>query len=446
MAGKELYGYKTNVRAKRFIIDLFNRLRDNKSYTMKTITTIYKNDEIFKGNLRYPIDAPYHDFYQDLTENYVVENKLDNIFFTDSGDAKEGWYFFEYSYEKEINNFRVYQRPSELDEKTVCSYIPMLHCMVTEKEIDWNDAKKKVSIIASNDSGIKDGNTTKILVIFGKDTLRTLEFSWVASFDLSTSEKNEVEKIAKKIKDDHEEEIINFTQGVLFSELDDIIIGFLQSKKQLDHTRELIKDHKHTIKNFGFSGHINALERLIKQNEFEKAKSSLKYINNLSLLIQYTTDKLYNFDVTPNRLLLREHGLTSYTKLLSFIHSATEEAETNVFYTDNGIEDHPLNAIDENDLLDVFTVLLNMYSNSRNAGDYAIYFKLINNAIEISFDNAGIMEQEYIDFYLGINVELQSKGEGLKFITNSLNKLTHIERKHTHEINRTRLCLIVNKK
>ena len=110
MSEEELYGKKTSDRSKELIIDLFNQINEGKPYTMKTITTIYKNDDIFKGNLRYPIDAPYRDFYKELTEEYVVKHNLDNVFFK-GGKSKTGEYFFEYIYEKENNSFTIHGSP-----------------------------------------------------------------------------------------------------------------------------------------------------------------------------------------------------------------------------------------------------------------------------------------------------------------------------------------------
>ena len=128
-----LYGRETSDSAKKLIIDLFNRINKGKPYTMKTITTIYKNDEIFKDNLRYPIDAPYREFYKELTEEYVSKYGLDNIFF-EKGIARIGNYYFEYGYND--NHFTVVSSPPEIDLETRRRYLPMLYSMVTGVKID----------------------------------------------------------------------------------------------------------------------------------------------------------------------------------------------------------------------------------------------------------------------------------------------------------------------
>lgn len=437
----ELYGKKTSKSAKRLIIDLFNRLNHEKPYVMKTITTIYKNDEIFKGNLRYPIDAPYRSFYKELTEKYVVDHNLDNIFF-ESGEAITGQYFFEYKYYEETNNFRVFNIPIEIEIDTIQSYIPMLHSMITGNKIDWEDARNKTEFINESLE-----NSTKILLVFGKDILKSLEFGWLASFEIKSSKKKDRDLITRDIRK-QELEIVNFTQGVLFTELEDVIIGFIQSQKQFEHTKSLIRDHKHTLKNFGLKGALNSLYHKIK-DDYE-TMSIYNYVENLGLLHNYTTDILYNFGDSSSQLLLRKKGVNSYTSILEMIHSATKDYETKRIFYDDKISSHSLNIIDDVDLPKIFTVMLNLYSNSRNhgKGEFTIEILLSNkDNLEIVFKNRGIMLKSYVDYFLS-NKPIATKGkvEGIKFIKESLNRLNHITKSCITDIDSTTITLIINQK
>jgi hypothetical protein len=291
-----LYGQKTSKSAEKLIIDLFNKINNGSPYTMKTITTIYKNDEIFKDNLRYPIDAPYRAFYKELTEEYVSKYGLDNIFF-EKGIARIGNYYFEYAYND--NHFNVISSPAEIELETRKRYIPMLYSMVTGVKIDWENANVSFSQSENNNAGVESKH--KILLVFGKDSLKTLEFSWLATFELTSVSEKEIETITYEIRN-QEAEIINFTQGVLFSELDEVIINF-------ERIKELVKNHKHTIKNFGFEDHLMMLHSKLESGNIEAALEIFEYIENLVFLRDISTNILYNFDGKATDLLLYKKGL-----------------------------------------------------------------------------------------------------------------------------------------
>jgi len=441
MAELELYGKRTSKIAKRLIIDLFNKINSEKPYIMKTITTIYNNDDIFTGNLRYPIDAPYRKFYKKLTEKYVIVHKLDNIFF-EKGKAKTGEYFFEYAYERESNIFTIYNSPKEIKTEITKSYVPMLYSMVTGGEINWEDARSKVVFD-------KKGNndSSKVLLVFGKDTLKTLDFSWLATFKLNISKKENAKKIGAEIRK-QEPEIINYIQGVLFSSLEDVIIGFLQSQKQFHHTKSLIKDHKHTLKNFGFKGALNSLYHQIKNNR--EILNTYIYLENLELLRDYTTDILYNFGEKPSNLLLKKHGINTFTKILELIHSATTLHESKIISYKPEIEQHYLNLISDDDLPNIFTVLLNLYSNSRNHGKGEYKIELLisdNDCLKVVFKNKGLMPKSYLEYFMDNRADLKDvNGEGISIIKNALNKLNHISRTCETDDNSTTLILNITQK
>jgi len=436
----ELYGEITSAKATKLIIDLFNKVNKDKPYKMKTITTIYKNDDIFKDNQRYPIDAPFQTFYKELTEKYVLNHDLDKIFYDQNGNAITGEYFFEYIYDEKENKFSIYAYPGKLNEEISKSYIPMLYSMVTGKKIDWEKARKKT--IFSED---KNEETTKNLLVFGKGTLKTLEFSWLTTFEISSESKTTIHNIIREIRMQGDE-IINATQGVLFSELDDVIVSFLQSQKQYEHTKHLIKDHKHTLKNFGLKGALNLLYHQIKDDP-DKLKI-YNYVEHLNLLHDYTTDILYNFSDTPDKLLLYDNSINTYTEVLKLIHSATREHDLEKIKFDDNVLNHSLNKIDAEDLANVFTVLLNLYSNSRNYGEDDFEINLIasdDKTLSIIFKNKTEMPDSFVDYFLNKSASVE-KGEGIGFIRDALNKIKHIDRRCKVANGYTTITLIITAK
>ena len=239
----------------------------------------------------------------------------------------------------------------------------------------------------------------------------------------------------------------------MFSQLDDVIIDILRAKNQLAHTRELIKDHKHTIKNFGFSGHLFGLKKSLQNGRVDEALDSTRYIDKLSFLIACTTDKLYNFDIHPSKLLLKrgdtgkpfEFPYDSYTSILKLIHDATEDFREERIFIGDDVEASRLNHIADDDLSHVLTVLINLYSNARNQQGHYFHFRLLNpQQLEIAFTNQGTIEEEYLEFFLGNSSSINTEGDGLKFITGSLDLLKHIERRADKSDNQITLKLIIN--
>jgi hypothetical protein len=428
-----LYGQKTSKSAVKLIIQLFNKINNGSPYTMKTITTIYKNDEIFKDNMRYPIDAPYRAFYKELTEEYVSKYGLDNIFF-EKGIARIGNYYFEFAYND--NHFTVVSSPSEIELETRRRYIPMLYSMVTGVKIDWENAKVNFS---QNENEITDvEGKHKILLVFGKDSLKTLEFSWLATFELKSLTENEIETVINEIRN-QEAEIINFTQGVLFSELDEVIINF-------ERVKELVKNHKHTIKNFGFEDHLMMLHSKLESANIEAALEIFEYIENLVFLRDISTNILYNFDGKATDLLLFKNGFTTYTKILSLFVDASINPLDNRIIFSNELANDVLNQIETDDLIYAFTILINLYSNISSKDNYSVKILKTQSELEIVFENEGIIEDKYIEYLLGKTHENPSKGEGLRFIVSSLERLPHINIKCNRTDNRTVITLAISSK
>ncbi|QKJ28353.1 hypothetical protein HQ865_00780 [Mucilaginibacter mali] len=435
-----LYGERTSATATSLIIDFFNRWKGDAPYIMKTITAIYKkNDQIFNDLSRYPIDAPFRPYYDELTK-YAGEYQLDDLFFNPDGSIGEGYYYFQFAYDARLNKFLVSESPAEISRAQQERYIPMLYSMVTDAKIDWQEAKYETIEVGQSYADEK-----QILLVFGEASSQTLQFSWLATFELISQLKN-VKVLAEEISA-RKEILINAVQGVLFSQLDDVIIEILRAKDQLAHTRELIKDHKHTLKNFGFRGVMASLYHSIKEKRFTEALEDYTRVENLSILRDYATDILYNFDADAGELLLKQHGFDTFTSILNLIHSATQLAgEKRIIYSEE-VEQHPLNHIKTENIPSLFTVLLNLYSNSRNKGksDYLVNLEIVDeNKLMIIFTNAGEMQEKYRDFFLSSSAMSGLKGEGISFIKSALSTLKHIQRACETRDGRTIITLTVD--
>ena len=199
---QEYYAKSTSDRSVKLIIDLFNRLNKDEGFRMKTITTIYKENDIFKGNARYPIDAPFQPFYVELTEKYVLKYKLDDLFF-ENRNVKTGEFYFEFSHNKLDDKIIVSQYLESLigEKEKVRSYVPMLYSMISGREINWEEARDKLVFE-------KDTTKTKfnVLVVFGEDQMKILQYSWLSVFEIDNQ--LDVKLISNKIRD-QEKIIIN---------------------------------------------------------------------------------------------------------------------------------------------------------------------------------------------------------------------------------------------
>ena len=278
----------------------------------------------------------------------------------------------------------------------------------------------------------------KILLVFGKDKLKTLEFSWLATFELTSIGEDEIETIADEIRN-QEAYIINFTQGVLFSELDEVIINF-------ERIKELVKNHKHTIKNFGFEDHLMMLHSKIETGNIKAALKIFDYIENLVFLRDISTNILYNFDGNAKDLLLYKKGYTTYTKILSLFVDASINPLDNCITFPDELTNDSLNQIEPDDLINVFTILINLYSNISSKYNYSVKILKKQSEIEIVFENEGVIEDKYIYYLLGNTNENPSKGEGLRFIVSSLERLPHININCNRTKIRTAITLVISDK
>lgn len=410
---QKYYAQRTSQRSEKLIIDLFNRLNKDEGFSMKTVTTIYKKNEIFKGNARYPIDAPFRDFYVDLTENYAFTYKLDDLFFHNN-KIISGQFYFEFNYNKNRNEITIYKFPDELNVDIVMSYTPMLFSMFSGLEIDWEDARKK--IVFSNESF---DNKNKILVVFGEDKLRSLNFSWVSVFEINCDEN--IESISKKIRN-QEDEIVNSIQGVLFSELENVFIDYLDVKSKKDYSDWVRADYNHTIRNLGVKGAFYSLyKNLLK---YPDTMDNFDRLENIYTVQIFATDILNSVSSNKQVLLLEKQKVNTYTSILDLLHnSSIRHKEYLVKYSENLI-DHHKNKIASEDLSIVFRLLFNLYSNcaKHSKGDYNIDIIIAEDSnLQITFDNKGLMDEDYKNFILGNRKKVE--GEGMKYVKDSLKKL-----------------------
>ncbi|MEM9679445.1 MAG: hypothetical protein AAF901_03900, partial [Bacteroidota bacterium] len=361
-------------------------------------------------------------------------------------------------YDKKNNVFTLYNdyywsfRKKKNFDKDIDSkkekYIPMLYSMVNYDEksnedyedenrymIDWKKAELKNSVGQKKSSTFNSNHyeLNKVLLVFGEDRLDTLNFSWLASFELTLddSEVNEekIREIGEEIMGQERGEIIIPTQGVLFTYLDDVIVDFKQRQKQFEHTLNLIKDIRHNIKNFGFKGALRALYKRIEGNS--DLLNHYFRLESLDSLRDFTLDILFSFNNLPGKsnLLLKKEKCNYYTKLLTLIDKSAKGNEKDFH---DAVKGHKLNTIADDDLSSVFSLLLNLYSNSRNKaetveGDFDVEIVALNEKVlEIYFRNDGVMGKEHIDYYNDYS-HVKTKGDGIKSIKESLYQLNHID-------------------
>jgi hypothetical protein len=194
----------------------------------------------------------------------------------------------------------------------------------------------------------------------------------------------------------------------------------------------LIKDHQHTIKNFGFPGAMNSLYHAIKDKDHEEALAEYFHVETLGLLRDFATDVLYNFDRSPDGLLLVKKGYNTVTKLLNLIHESTRNQQKERIIYLPEIEQHPLNKISDKDVANYFTVFLNLYSNAVNYDrlNFSIEVALISkNRLKVSFRNEGQIAEEHKEYFNNNSFEPVGTGKGLTFIKNALREIGHVTRK-----------------
>ncbi len=412
----EYYAKTNSPKAEKLIINLFNKLNNDESFEMKTVTTIYKESDIFKGNSRYPIDAPFRDFYVDLTEDYVNKHKLDDIFF-DNDQVSTGEFYFEFFYHEKINLFTVSEYPKNLGIKNTKNYVPMLFSMITGLKINWEEARQNLVFDKTHLS-----DKIKVLLVFGEDQLKRLSFGWLTTFVIKGD--CNLNEIIKKIRE-QEHELVNYIQGVLFSELEEVIIHYVENQAKLDQSRELIKDYGHTMKNLGFKNAFIALYEKLKTHEdlipfFNRLEN--KYLVQLfaaNILITKQTNK-------GEKLAIEKENYNSFTALIDLFHKASKDNQKEIVFYDSIVKEHPLNKISSIYLPYVFTLLYNLYSNalSHNKGHYSINF-IVNSEdnLIIYFFNKGEFPKDLICYLKKEKIQDKDKSEGLSYIHTALEAL-----------------------
>jgi hypothetical protein len=188
------------------------------------------------------------------------------------------------------------------------------------------------------------------------------------------------------------------------------------------------------------------LRSKLESGKIKAAFRILEYTEDLAFLRDASTDIIYNFYDKNTDLLLFRKQYNTYTKLLSLLINSYIVPPSKKFIFSKEIENDFLNRIDADDLIDVFTILINIYSNICSKDEFLIKISKNQHRIEILFENTDNIEDEHIDYLLGRTSVNSSKGEGLRFIVKSLEKLPHIKFFIKNIRNRTISTLLITKK
>ena len=195
-----------------------------------------------------------------------------------------------------------------------------------------------------------------------------------------------------------------------------------------------IRSHKHTIKNFQFQGHLQRLmERLPNNKETEVLYEN---ISNTIMVRDIATDFIFTLgdDEQPDRTLIYRAGYTTYLKILNLIRGTTTAYKDIEYWHINeiDIEQHLCNQIPTQDLMHVFNILINLYSNIQRNSDDKDFFITVDTSksqsLRIVFKNAKKMKDEYVE-YLNTRIRTQGivQGQGLEHIVTSLNHVPNVK-------------------
>lgn len=212
-----------------------------------------------------------------------------------------------------------------------------------------------------------------------------------------------------------------------------------QTKKIIKHQKDInfIKAHKHTIRNFGFENSLMNIDFALKHNKIDQAKKILKRVQKLNLLRDITIDFIYQTKAiksSKNSLLLvdklNQMGGQKYSKILKIINDAIPSSDDLLVIEENA-ESSKLNNIDEENIIAVFNLLVNLYSNTeKHSKNFSIKMYIFEGKLLIEFKNDSPIEDDSIvEAYVKKDIKciknIEDVGDGTKIIIDSLIKLNH---------------------
>lgn len=160
----------------------------------------------------------------------------------------------------------------------------------------------------------------------------------------------------------------------------------------------LISSHKHTMRNFGIKEHLANLKIAIQRSSQDKALEILHKLDNLSLFKDITIDMMYRIDQQEiEELLIYKKKITTYSKILWLIHNGTIDERCTMDIQSDISEE--LDIVPKNDVIDIFNLLNNMYSNGlrESKTEFFISLKEVDNELVISFKNDKLLDSQFIN-------------------------------------------------
>ena len=143
---------------------------------------------------------------------------------------------------------------------------------------------------------------------------------------------------------------------------------------------------------------------------------------------------------------LLERGF-HYSEDITIIANGKSVFRPNLFIDQNVIE-HRANKLREVDLVEVFNLLVNLYSNtiihSNGKNDFSISLKIENEYLLIDFLTNTRLDDIYINYLLNSGVEKPSDGQGLTIIKESIRKLNYIKLYIRSDQNQNTITLKIN--
>jgi hypothetical protein len=188
---------------------------------------------------------------------------------------------------------------------------------------------------------------------------------------------------------------------------------------------------------------INSQLALIGQHLPENKKRQFETIQNLVILRGLITDYTYKpINTKVNDLLLygsdkksndpeEKLGYKTYLRILTLLYGTRDSLRTVNFEVDAKVETHPLNTIPDDNLISVFELLVNLYSNTRDntETEFAVKITCEESKLCIIFQNEGVIQDKYKIYVLGGDTPDGYSRDGLKVIRENIEKL-----KQTHKL------------
>jgi hypothetical protein len=388
------------------------------------------------------LDIPYKNYYDKV--NSDLEKKPWTLIYKDN----EGKFlddqavYFDYQFDG--NEFQLFQfwesdRLKELAKsQDIKKFLPYLHTSIFYDENAWKLPVRPINKTTCTKS-------IKLFFLFSRLSNRSfssvdklhshLNFS-IWSIGSDSYDSDQVKSLAGIIRQTYFWDIKDIVQGTVTLTIMDHIKKIEQEKieqllinQNASKQLEFVKAHKHTIRNFGYEEHLANLKLALRMENIPIANEVLGDIEKLNLLRDITIDFIYRTDEPIHKLLLyvilEKRGFL-YSEILSIIANGKSLSRPNLFI-DNDVKDHPVNQIRKEDMVDVFNLLVNLYSNtlthSNGKYDFKISLKIEKEQLVIDFVTNTKLEDIYSNYLLDPNAVKPSEGQGLTIIKDSINRL-----------------------